>query len=93
MMIHYKFVEYGINVWNIDKNEDEYNIAHRAIEKTKEYFNLLGIPSALREVGIGEENLENMAKGAVKNRGVNGKVGSFVPLAYEDILNIYKKAL
>lgn len=89
----YKFVEYGINVWNIDKNEDEYNIAHRAIEKTKEYFNLLGIPSTLREVGIGEENLENMAKGAVKNRGVNGKVGSFVPLAYEDILNIYKKAL
>lgn len=86
-----KFVEYGMNVWNIDGSKDKYTIAKEAIEKTKEYFKSLGIPMSLREVGIGEENLEAMAKAAIENYG--GKVGNFKPLDYEDILSIYKMAL
>ena len=66
------FVEYGINVWNIDDKEDKYTIANKAIEKTREYFKSLGIPSSLREVGIGEEKLEKMAKAATR-RGTIGR--------------------
>ena len=86
-----KFIEYGVNVWNIDKNKDKYTIAQEAIDKTKEFFISLGIPTTLREVGIGEENLENMAKAAIEHK--DGVVGNFKPLNYEDVLAIYKKAL
>lgn len=86
-----KFVEYGVNVWNIDKNKDKYIIAKEAIDKTKEFFKSLGIPATLREVGIGEENLENMAKSAIEHKG--GVVGNFKPLYYEDVLEIYRNSL
>ena len=86
-----KFVEYGVNVWGIDANKDKYEIARESIDKTREFFLSLGIPMTLREVGIGEENLENMAKAAIEHKG--GEVGNFKPLCYEDVLAIYKKAL
>lgn len=85
-----KFVEYGVNVWDLDKNKDKYEIAKEAINKTREYFNSLEIPSTLREVGIGEEKLEEMAKQAVRRKGT---LGNFKVLNAEDVLNIYKAAL
>ena len=39
-----KFAEYGVNVWDIDKSLDKYEIAHKAIDKTREYFKPMGIP-------------------------------------------------
>ncbi|WP_234117244.1 iron-containing alcohol dehydrogenase [Clostridium hydrogenum] len=84
-----KFVEYGINVWGIDKNEDKYEIANLAIEKTREYFSSLEIPSRLSEVGIDEEKLELMAKKATRH----GKIGSIRTLDTEDVLNILKASL
>ena len=59
-----KFVEYGVNVWGINPGLDKNDIAHMAIEKTREFFKELGIPSSLGELGIGEEKLEIMAKQA-----------------------------
>lgn len=84
-----KFVEYGVNVWKIDNNKDKYEIANMAIQKTREFFNLLGIPSKLSEVGIGEDKLEKMAKGAVRY----GKIGGIRKLDKNDVLNIYKASL
>lgn len=86
-----KFVEYGVNVWGIDESKDKYDIAHEAIDNTREYFKSLGIPMRLKDVGIGEENLEKMAKAAIEHK--DGVVGNFKPLEYEDVLNIYKMAL
>ena len=87
----YKFVEYGINIWSIDRNKNDYVIANEAIDKTREYFNSLGLPATLEEVGIGKENLDKMAKAAVDHN--KGTVGSFKPLAYDDVLNIYMASL
>ncbi len=87
----WKFVEYGINVWNIDSSLDEMEIARLSIEKTSEFFKSLDIPMSLREVGIGEEKLETMAKDVIEYK--NGPVGNFKGLGYEDVLSIYKKAL
>ncbi|MBS4538235.1 iron-containing alcohol dehydrogenase [Clostridium sp. D2Q-11] len=84
-----KFVEYGVNVWDIDSDNDKYEIAKSSINKTREYFNSLGMPSRLEEVGIGEEKLEQMAKGATSR----GTLGRFKPLEAEDVLSIYKSAL
>ena len=53
-----KFVDYGVNVWGINPSLDKNDIAHMAIEKTRDFFKELGIPSSLGELGIGEEKLE-----------------------------------
>ncbi|HAE91906.1 MAG TPA: NADH-dependent alcohol dehydrogenase [Tissierella sp.] len=87
----WKFVEYGINVWNIDSNFDDMKIAKLAIEKTSQFFKSLGIPMSLKEVGIDEGKLEIMAKDVIEYK--EGPVGNFKPLDYKDVLSIYKKAL
>jgi alcohol dehydrogenase YqhD (iron-dependent ADH family) len=84
-----KFVEFGVNVWDIDKDLDKYVIASVAIDKTREYFVSLGIPTKLSEVGIGEDKLEEMAKKSVRY----GKIGSLKPIDHNDVLNIFKAAL
>jgi alcohol dehydrogenase YqhD (iron-dependent ADH family) len=83
-----KFVEYGVNVWNIDSSLEKYEIANKAIEKTREYFISLGIPTTLKEVGIGEEKFDIMAEKASKKLS-----SSYSPLNKEDVLNIYKSSL
>lgn len=86
-----KFVEYGVNVWGIDANKDKYDIANEAIDKTREFFNSIGLPQTLKEVGIGEENLEKMAQDGIDDKG--GVIGNFKPLYYDDVLEILKRAL
>lgn len=87
----YKFVEYGINVWNIDSNLEDIEIAKLAIKKTSDYFKSLEIPMTLREVGIGEEKLEIMAADLIEY--MEGPVGNFKALNYKDILSIFKTSL
>jgi len=82
-----KFVEYGVNVWNIDSSLDKYEIANKAIEKTREYFISLGIPTTLKEVGIGEEKFDLMAEKSSAKLS-----NAYKPLNKEDVLNIYKAA-
>jgi alcohol dehydrogenase YqhD (iron-dependent ADH family) len=84
-----QFVQYGVNVWGIDPTLPPFEIANKAIQNTRDYFNQLSIPSTLREVGIGEEKLEIMAKKAA-SMGINQ---GFVPLTADDVLAIYKASL
>ena len=86
-----KFVEYGVNVWDIDSKLDKFDIARLSIEKTYDFFKELGIPMSLKEVGIDESRLEDMAEGAIKNNG--GEIGSFLPLNKSSILEIYRESL
>lgn len=84
-----KFVEYGVNVWDIDDAVDPFDIARQAILNTREYFNSLGLPSTLKEVGIGKDKLKVMAESAAKHNLEHG----FVPLYAKDVLAIYKASL
>lgn len=84
-----RFVQYGVNVWGIDSSLEKFDIAHKAIEKTRAFFQELNIPSTLREVGIGEEKLEIMAKKAASM----GLEHAYVPLDEKDVLAIYRASL
>ncbi len=85
-----KFFEYGINVWGIEKNKDKIDIAKEAIDKTRQFFTSLGLPSRLNEVNISEEKFEDMAKNAMKDWG---KIGSFKELSENNIVEILKSSL
>lgn len=82
-----KFVEYGVNVWGISKDKEKEEIAKEAIKNTYDFFKGLNIPMTLKEVGIDETHLEEMAEkvGEIK--------GAYKPLNKEDMLNIYKMCL
>ena len=84
----HRFVEYGRNVWKIH-GHDNMEIANKAIDKTREFFNSLNIPQTLREVGIDDSKLEKMAEQAT----IFGAIGTMKKLYKEDVLAIYKMAL
>lgn len=84
-----KFATYGINVWGIDAGEDKLQIARKAIQKTREYFNGLGLPKTLSDFDIDEEYFDVMAEKAV----ANGLENAYVPLDKEAVIHIYKACL
>lgn len=87
----HKFYDLGVNVFDIDKNLDQMEVAKKAIEKTKEFFfETLGLDSNLKEIGIDEKYFDQMSKKAC---GKNGKINGFVELHPEDVKKIYQMCL
>lgn len=81
------FVDYGINVWHLDPALGEEEIARKAIAMTREFFNSLGLPATLTEVGIDDEYFDVMAE------RLNGHMDQcFVPLNKQDVIEILKKS-
>ena len=71
----------------IDASLPPMEIAGKAIEATADYFKAMGLPTTLRELGIGEEHFGIMAKKA----GAQLK-SAFVPMDEKDVLEIFHKA-
>lgn len=83
-----RFVKYGVNVFGIDASLDKYEIANKAIEATEDlFFNKMGIPRTLSEIGVTEEHFDDMARQAVERPGM------YVALTKEDVIEIYKAAM
>ena len=85
-----RFVKYGVNVFGIDSSLDRYEIADQAIEATYKFFESIGIPMHLREVGIDESRIEEMAHLIAVNEGLEN---AYVPLTEKDIVEILKASL
>lgn len=87
----HKFYDLGVNVFDIDKNLDQMEVAKKAIEKVKEFFfDTLGLDSNLRKINIDEKYFDQMSKKAC---GKNGKIKGFVELHPEDVKKIYQMCL
>ena len=80
-----RFVKYGINVFGIDAGLDPWEIARRAIGQTYSFFESIGIPMHLREVGIDDSRIDEMAHHIAVNEGLEN---AYVPLTEEDIRKI-----
>lgn len=77
-----RFVQYGVNVFGIDKSLDKFEIANIAIEQTYNFFESIGIPMTLKEVGITEDKIDEMAHHIAVNEGLEN---AYVPLNEQDI--------
>lgn len=83
----WKFAEYGRNVW--DLAGDDMAVAEAAIAKTEEFFfDVLGLPRTLGEVGIGDEKIDLMAANAAPSLK-----NAFVPLDKDDVAEILRACL
>ncbi|MBQ7529461.1 iron-containing alcohol dehydrogenase [bacterium] len=85
-----RFVKYGVNVFGIDNTLDKYEIANEAIEMTYAFFEEVGIPMHLKDVGIGEERIDEMAHHIAVNEGLDR---AYIPLLEEDIAKILRASL
>ena len=85
-----KFVDYAINVWDLDMEEDKFALANKAIDKTERFFSECGIPMNLGKLGIDDSLLEKMSHAVVVHRDLQS---AYVPLTEEDVLNILKMCL
>ena len=85
-----RFVKYGVNVFGIDSTLDRFEIAEKAISETYKFFESIGIPMHLREVGIDESRIDEMAHHVAENEGLEE---AWVPLTEKDIAEIFRASL
>ena len=85
-----RFVKYGVNVFGIDPKLDKYEIANKAIDATHAFFAEIGIPMHLRDVGIDESRIDEMAHHIAVNEGLDN---AYVPLSEKDIAAILTASL
>ena len=85
-----RFVKYGVNVFGIDASLPKREIAEKAIDATHAFFESIHIPMHLREVGIGEERIGEMAHHIAVNEGLEN---AYVPLTEQDIKEILEASL
>lgn len=85
-----RFVKYGINVFGIDPTLPKQAIAGKAIDATYEFFESINIPMHLREVGIDESRIDEMAHHIAVNEGLDK---AYAPLTEQDIKEILLESL
>ena len=85
----WRFAKFARNIWNL-QGEDEAALAVAGIDKLEEFFRSTGLPMSLSELGIGTEHFHDMASHVV-NSGRMAK--GYVPLDYDDVMEIYKDCL
>lgn len=85
-----RYYRFGCEVFGLDKNLPEFEVAQRAIELLSDFFfKTLGLTDNLTKLGIDETYFEDMANKAVSG----GVLEGFKPLSANDVENIYKMCL
>ncbi|MDO5112278.1 MAG: iron-containing alcohol dehydrogenase [Clostridia bacterium] len=85
-----RFAKYAANIWGCEA-ADAQTLARMGIECARGYFKEIGMPSTLRELGLGEKDIEKMADMATK--GGKKPIAALKPITKEDAINIYRLCL
>ena len=85
-----RFVKYGINVFGIDASLPQQEIAEKAIDATYKFFESINIPMHLRDVGIDDSRIDEMAHHIAVNEGLEN---AYAPLTEQDIKEILVASL
>lgn len=84
-----KFVQFGSRVFDIEPEyEFPEDAAQEAIARLKGFYHSVGLPVNLKELGVPDDRLEEMAAKCTEK----GTVGNFKKLGKADVLNILKLA-
>lgn len=85
-----RFVKYGVNVFGIDANQDKFDIANQAIDATYKFFESINIPMHLKDVGIDDSRIGEMAHHIAVNEGLEN---AWAPLLEDDLVEILTESL
>ena len=85
-----KFAKFAERVWGLDPKNyaDRAELARAGIEALADFIKEMGLPTTLRELGFGDEDLAMLPEIAA-SCSISG--GAFRPLATEEILQIYEE--
>ena len=86
------FVQFAVNVMGVKGSyRDPQAIVTEGINRLREFFSKIGLHATLSELGIGEDNLELMAKKATGAAfDEEEPIGGLKKLYWQDVLAIYK---
>ncbi|MCM1569918.1 MAG: iron-containing alcohol dehydrogenase [Roseburia sp.] len=86
-----RFLQYAQHVWNLEIDfEHPEDTINKAIDSQENYYKSIGMPISLKELGLRQEELEELALRCSrdKTRALDG----YRRLEYEDMLAIYRMA-
>ena len=87
------FVQFAVNVMGVDQSfRDPDAIVTEGISRLREFYAKMGLPASLKDIGIGEDQLETMAKKAtgIAYGHEERFVGGLKKLLWQDVLAIYQ---
>ena len=86
------FVQFSVNVMGVeDSFRDPDAIVQEGIARMREFFDKMGLPATLKELGVDVSKLEEMAKKVTKAAfGEEQPIGGFKKLYWQDVLAIYE---
>lgn len=85
-----RFVKFATNVMGITDGTDDMDTANKGIDALYKFFESINIPMHLKEVGIDESRIQEMAHHVAVNEGLEN---AYVPLLEEDIVKIFTESL
>ena len=87
-----RIANFGVKIFGLDPATPVRELAEQTIDATYKLFEKWGIPMCLKDVGIDESRLGEMAKHVADTAGLDQPF-VYAPLKEEDILEIYKASL
>lgn len=85
-----RFVSFGTHIFGIDPSLPESEIAEKTIDSVYKLFESFGMPMNLKNVGIDEEKIDEMAAHIADNEGLDN---AWAPLSQKDIAEILTDSL
>lgn len=85
-----RFVSFGTHIFGIDPSLPRERIAEKTIDELYKLFESMGMPMHLKDVGIDESRIGEMAHHIAENEGLES---AWMPLCEQDIAEILESSL
>lgn len=84
-----RFAQFAVRVWNVENSFwSPEQTAIEGIRRVENFFKSLDLPTSLKELGITDDRLEEMASKATESD--TSTVGNFIKLNKKDVYNILR---
>ena len=87
-----RFVTLGIRLFEFDSNMDKEEMANKVIDNFYQFFLSIGIPMHLKELGVDENRIEEMAKHILQHDSTLGEF-MYVELDEAALIRILKTSM
>ncbi|MGA2764164.1 MAG: iron-containing alcohol dehydrogenase [Spirochaetia bacterium] len=85
-----RFAQFAERVWNVEYCfEDPARTALEGIRRMEVFFREIGLPVTLKELGVKDDRLQEMARKCTER----GPVGNFVKMGRDEVLEVYRLAV